>query len=141
MANQAVVSGSACASGRAPARNEASSSSLPGLASSVTSSPTVTIAISSVSAGIRPQGGQVHAARGREADEPYAESELPSCPLSVAVARVLGGRHVEARWSCACPLPPAWPAGRRGGVAALFHPPLIGVRGGPGSYVVPARWW
>src|SRR5690349_4656378 len=65
MANQAVVSGSACASGRASARNEASSSSLPGLASSVTSSPTVTIAISSVSAGIRPQDGQVHAARGR----------------------------------------------------------------------------
>src|SRR5260370_13736672 len=57
MANQAVVSGSACASGKAPATNAASSPSLPGLASSVTSSPTVTIAVSSVSAGIRPQGG------------------------------------------------------------------------------------
>src|SRR5690349_18233035 len=94
MANQAVVSGSACASGRAPARNEASSSSLPGLASSVTSSPTVTIAISSVSAGIRPQGGQVHVVRGREADERHAESEVPSYPpFRRGGAGVLGSRQ------------------------------------------------
>jgi hypothetical protein len=42
MANQAVVSASAWASGRAEARKAASSSSLPGLAVMVTSSPTVT---------------------------------------------------------------------------------------------------
>src|SRR5690348_15377474 len=43
IADQAVVSGSAWASGRAEARNPASSSSFPGLACIVTRSPTVTM--------------------------------------------------------------------------------------------------
>src|SRR5689334_14113511 len=126
MANQAVVSGSACASGRASARNEASSSSLPGLASSVTSSPTVTIAISSVSAGIRPQDGQVYAARGWVADEPHAEPELPSYLPFRRRGRGARPPAAQAKWSYAAValFLRHGRAGRRGGVAALIHPPL-----------------
>src|SRR5712672_2739761 len=81
IANQAVVSGSARASGRALARNPASSSSFPGLACSVTSSPTVTMCCLLLASGGSPPY--------RRPAVPGLETHLPG--LSWMRSEALGG--------------------------------------------------
>src|SRR5438067_629468 len=65
---------------------------------------------------------------------------LKAAETATSTAAAAASHHLRFKIFICCPSPPAGPEHRgRRPVTALSRLPLVGVRGGPGSYPPPAR--